>query len=65
MAGAVRLGVVDERVIVDVLLAADDVQAVEGGLAALAVESGVDSLRTSAPPMRDGVRREVRAAGPV
>ena len=42
VAGAVRLGVVDRRVVVDVLLAVADVEAVERRTPRLAVEARVD-----------------------
>ena len=49
VAGAVRLGVVDDRVIVDVLRAVDDVEAVQGGVEP-SERMALASLRTSAPP---------------
>ena len=51
VAGAVRLGVVDRRVVVDQLVAVGEVEAVQRAVAALAVEQrACASLRTNAPP---------------
>ncbi len=50
VAGAIRLGMVDARVVIDQLVAARQVQAVKRGFAALRVEHHVDVRARSTPP---------------
>ena len=61
VAGAVRLGVVDGRVIIDVLRAVHDVEAVERRLRAFG-EHRAGIVADQRAAQRDRVRREVRAA---
>ena len=61
MAGGVRLGVIDGGVIVDVLIAAHEVQAVEGAFAALR-ENGVDVVADQCAAEGQRVRAEIRVA---
>ena len=60
--GAVRHGVVDAGVVVDVLLAVGHIKAVERAFAAFAREHGADFVAHQAAAQRDRVRREVAAA---
>src|ERR1035437_4344360 len=61
VAGAVRLGVLDDRMIVDVLRAVDDVEAVQGGVGACR-QGGVGVVADQRAAERNGVRRERGAA---
>src|ERR1035437_8131461 len=59
VAGAVRLGVIDDRMIVDVLRAVDDVEAVQGGVGACR-QGGVGVVADQRAAERNGVRRRQR-----
>ena len=54
-AGAVGLAMINERVVVHMLLAADQIQAVERGLAATGVERGRDVVAAQGGAQREGV----------
>src|SRR5262249_29131685 len=62
VAGAARLGVVDGGEVVDVLAAARQVQTVDGGLAALAVELNADFVADQSAAQRQKMRFEIAAA---
>ena len=62
MAAAVRLRVVNRRVVVDVLLSLHDIEAIERRLDARSVQHRVNVVADERAAQRDGVRREVAAA---
>ena len=59
---AVGLGVFEQSVIVDVLFAAGQVEAVECGFAAFAGQEGVDIVARQTPAQRNGGRGELAGA---
>ena len=61
VADAVGTGVLDAGVVVDVLFAAGEEEAVEGGIDALAIQYGGDVVANEASAERDVVRGEVAA----
>src|ERR1035437_1985426 len=61
VAGAVRHGVADHRMIIDVLRAVDDVEAVQRGVGTFG-EGGVDVVADQRAAEGNGMRRESRAA---
>ena len=61
VAGAVRFGVIEDGVIIDVLRAVDNVQAVEGGVRAFG-QHGVGVVAHQRAAQRNGMRREIGAA---
>ena len=62
MAGAVRLGVVDQGVVIDVLRAVDGVQTVEVAMAAFVVEHHVDVVAGQRAAERERMGRDGRVA---